>query len=57
MAPGRISKHQKPTGSVTGSNIRTQERKPTRQSTRHLKEAASKDSNIDIDGDNHEGEL
>lgn len=57
MATGKISKHQKPTGSVKDSSFSKQERKPTRQSTRLSKKAAPKDSNINIGEDGHECEL
>lgn len=58
MAPGRISKLEKPTGSVEASssqNACNQERKPTRQSARLLKKAAPQDVHTGEDG--QEGEL
>lgn len=54
MAPGKISKLQKPTGSV--ENSRSQ-KKPTRQSARILERANPQISNVDIDEDAHEGEV
>lgn len=57
MAPGKISKHEKPTGSVEGSSFRKQERKSTRQSIRLSEKAAPQDSNINIGEDEHEGDF
>lgn len=57
MAPGQISKHQKPTGSVEGSSFCKQERKPIRQSTRLSKKDTSQHSNINIGEDECEGDF
>lgn len=57
MAPGQISKQQKPTGSVDASSFRKQERKPTRKSDRLSTKAAPQDSNINIGDDGHEGDF
>lgn len=60
MASGKISKLEKPTGSVEAScsqNPCNQERKPTRQSARLLKKAAPQDSDVHTGEDGQEGEL
>lgn len=57
MAPGKISKPAKPTGSVEGSSFRKQERKETRQSTRLSEKTAPQDSDINIGEDKHEGDF
>lgn len=59
MAPGKISKLQKPTGLVEASSpsFRTQERKPTRQSARLSKKAAPQVSNTHVGDEEHAGEL
>lgn len=57
MALGKISKPEKPTGTVEGSSFRKQERKATRQSTRLSKKTAPQDSDINIREDEHEGDF
>lgn len=60
MAPGKISKLQKPTGSVevsSSQNPRKQEMKPMRQSARLLKRATPQDLNAQGDEDGHGGEV
>lgn len=57
MAPGQISKFQKPTGSVDGSSFQKQEKKPIRQSDRLSRKAAPQDSNICIGDDGREGDF
>lgn len=60
MSPGKISKFEKPTGSVeapSSQNPSNQEMKPTRQSARLLKKAAPQDSDVHTGEDGQKGEL
>lgn len=60
MSPGKISKFEKPTGSVevpSSQNPSNQEMKPTRQSARLLEKAAPQDSDVHTGEDGQKGEL